>query len=643
MKRRALVAIALLAMAALNLPAAAQQDNSDHQRTGAPLDQQPQSDRRTNPALRQPPSAAERSKAAQQRAEFGLDKSDIAIGAAFAGEADWTYGTPLTGPEAAEMRRRSRVADALAVPGGLDEFVKANDSLGGAYIDHPNGGALVIQVLARTPATVLSAVASKVPTEAGTVQYKTVEFSAADLATAKKLLDNQFLSTDKVAPTNLRNALRAGGIALVALFTDSRANRIVVGFERLTPTLRSTAERIWDGLAATGAAPNRAMVNFVASGRSTRQDDHNYSTGTMKAGLRLTGPANVPCTSGLAAIGKTDGVRYLLTAGHCWGGTPEVKDGSGTRIGFRQGGVYNNDMYADVSYIRLDQPGKASPNALAIKCPGCLPNIDTITQARNPTVNDIACMNGIATIEVTCRQVLSTSFSGENDDGTTYQDFAVSLYTSDLGDSGALVGNGPTAFGLHSGEFEEQGWRIFSKIARVLGEGQGYQLDALVSPNGWDWPANSLTLASDHSGFCMDDFNAQLGNGTQIQSWGCHGGNAQRWTMIPSRNTGDPFGNGSTPSYEIKLTIGNRSKCLDVPNGLNGTALQLYDCHGGLNQKFWLYHNGGGRFQLQALHSYGCVEVEWNGWESTRYDQGKRVIQVDCNPSHQNQVWRIER
>jgi arabinoxylan arabinofuranohydrolase len=106
----------------------------------------------------------------------------------------------------------------------------------------------------------------------------------------------------------------------------------------------------------------------------------------------------------------------------------------------------------------------------------------------------------------------------------------------------------------------------------------------LFNLNWWQFTAggsqsgqSNVMIAGTPSGRCLDVPNSSTTNGTQLQLWDCHGGTNQRWTYTASQ----------------QLTVyGN--KCLDA-NGRgtsNGTAVIIWDCNGQTNQQWNLNANG---------------------------------------------------
>ncbi|WP_089155492.1 ricin-type beta-trefoil lectin domain protein [Micromonospora sp. NBS 11-29] len=92
-----------------------------------------------------------------------------------------------------------------------------------------------------------------------------------------------------------------------------------------------------------------------------------------------------------------------------------------------------------------------------------------------------------------------------------------------------------------------------------------------------------------------------------------------------------PPGGGST-NQNVQIVGGQSGRCVDVPNSTttNGTQAQLWDCHGGTNQRF-SYTTG------KQLTVYGnkCLDASGQGTAN-----GTAVVIWDCN-GQPNQQWNV--
>jgi len=99
----------------------------------------------------------------------------------------------------------------------------------------------------------------------------------------------------------------------------------------------------------------------------------------------------------------------------------------------------------------------------------------------------------------------------------------------------------------------------------------------------------NVMIAGVASGRCLDDPNGSTTNGTQMQLWDCHGGANQRWTYTSGR----------------QLTV--TGKCLDASGHgtSNGTAVIIWDCNGQTNQQWNLNANG----TITGVQSGLCLDA----------------------------------
>jgi hypothetical protein len=70
---------------------------------------------------------------------------------------------------------------------------------------------------------------------------------------------------------------------------------------------------------------------------------------------------------------------------------------------------------------------------------------------------------------------------------------------------------------------------------------------------------------------CLDVAGGGTNNGTLVQIWDCNGTVNQTWTPLPNGNLVNP----------------NSGKCLDVPNGVAGPQLQIWDCVPTTAHQYW--------------------------------------------------------
>lgn len=126
----------------------------------------------------------------------------------------------------------------------------------------------------------------------------------------------------------------------------------------------------------------------------------------------------------------------------------------------------------------------------------------------------------------------------------------------------------------------------------------------------------NVMIAGQQSGRCIDVPAASTTNGTQLQLWDCHGGTNQRWTYTANR----------------QLTVyGN--KCLDASGAgtTNGTAVIIWDCNGQANQQWNLNSNGS----ITSAQSGLCVDASGNATAN-----GTKIQLWSCHGGT-NQQWSL--
>ncbi|GAA2236771.1 hypothetical protein GCM10010401_06080 [Rarobacter faecitabidus] len=113
---------------------------------------------------------------------------------------------------------------------------------------------------------------------------------------------------------------------------------------------------------------------------------------------------------------------------------------------------------------------------------------------------------------------------------------------------------------------------------------------------------------------CIDVPNSDFTDGKQLQVWNCNGTNAQKVSFHPDG------------------TLRINGKCLDARWAWthNGTEVQLMNCNGHIAQKFTL--NGAG--DLVNVHANKCVDVkDWGG-------QGGKLQLWECSGGANQKWWR---
>jgi poly(3-hydroxybutyrate) depolymerase len=124
----------------------------------------------------------------------------------------------------------------------------------------------------------------------------------------------------------------------------------------------------------------------------------------------------------------------------------------------------------------------------------------------------------------------------------------------------------------------------------------------------------NVMLVGAQSGRCVDVSGSSTTNGTQVQLWDCHGGTNQRWTYTANRQW---------------MAYGN--KCLDASGQgtSNGTAVIIWDCNGRANQQWNINANG----TITGVQSGLCLDASGPATAN-----GTRIQLWSCNGGS-NQQW----
>lgn len=123
---------------------------------------------------------------------------------------------------------------------------------------------------------------------------------------------------------------------------------------------------------------------------------------------------------------------------------------------------------------------------------------------------------------------------------------------------------------------------------------------------------------------CIDIMNFSHDNGAPVISYPCHGGNNQRWDVLPQ---GDGF---------VLLRSRESGKCLEIDawSKDSGHIAQQWDCHGGDNQRFRI-ENPEGVTRLINKNSNKCLDLAGGNTADSA-----RIQQWDCHDGTPEQ-WQL--
>ncbi|MBI5233727.1 MAG: RICIN domain-containing protein [Deltaproteobacteria bacterium] len=138
------------------------------------------------------------------------------------------------------------------------------------------------------------------------------------------------------------------------------------------------------------------------------------------------------------------------------------------------------------------------------------------------------------------------------------------------------------------------------------------------------WYYDYRTMKTKHSGKCVDVWGGSSGNNANIHQWDCHGGDNQKWKLVP--DDGDYY----------QIVAKHSGKCIDGAGDGNASNILQYECNYGNKQKWKLISKGGGYYQLQSKNSGRCMD------ESTgSNNNGGNIHQWDCHDGN-NQKWLMD-
>jgi hypothetical protein len=155
-------------------------------------------------------------------------------------------------------------------------------------------------------------------------------------------------------------------------------------------------------------------------------------------------------------------------------------------------------------------------------------------------------------------------------------------------------------------------------------------------------PGYTIRSVLEDGNYCLDVHytgDADLRDGQLVQLWQCHGGPNQQFWMPGDGN--------------IHSALGDGNWCLDVPysrNGrdpYNGASIQLYRCHGGPSQDFWTepVTTAPGFAMIHSALEYGtwCLDVAYS--VDDQLANGQRIQLWQCAsgyPRPADQIFRSD-
>jgi hypothetical protein len=212
--------------------------------------------------------------------------------------------------------------------------------------------------------------------------------------------------------------------------------------------------------------------------------------------------------------------------------------------------------FATASFLPLDGRTPAQLAGLALRCNGYNQS-RTLLQSE---MNVIATSNASQTFQI--QSFLRGDTIADDDDGIPCMDNA----------AGTVVGVALSSSGVVNTQIAARpigGWlpvatQLFP-IARQSGRFALYNVTGGVN-------------------LCLDIQNNDMGDHANVNQYPCHYQSNQLWYFDFRADAQHPM-----------IVSARSGKCIDVPSGIPGLALQTFGCHGGANQRFAQYlHNPQG-------------------------------------------------
>lgn len=363
------------------------------------------------------------------RAQFGL-RSDLAYVRQIRSTSHMTeLGIPLAASEAADITSRDRLG---AVVARLDAASAGMPSYAGAWIDQGAGGVIHIGMVDGGTTTNVNALLSVVPPLTPVVVTPT----DSSLATLTALQDK---ITDRLV---VDAGFRATVVQSVLL---PQAN--VVRLTLLVGTPQSVSAQVRSDLGEAGLLIDYAAAKFQPQSRD------------LANGLLYGGEWTGGCTVGYSNTTGTDGLRYMVTAGHCGSGNYyQGKENQGTYLGF---GHNNHYAYGGFFTSKCDCVAVGSlhddlaTNQVLVFNNGKYTYTNTATPG-NYASGQRLCVSGAAYADsnggnILCGQMLGSGSVVYGDGPFVLTDAGITSAGGTLaGDSGGPYGNGGSFLGIHA-------------------------------------------------------------------------------------------------------------------------------------------------------------------------------------------------
>lgn len=287
------------------------------------------------------------------------------------------------------------------------------------------------------------------------VRLDRVEHSSADLAETQEWI------WENAAPS-----LGAGGLASIA--EDVESNGLVIAFGPGIDPGSHDVRAITRGLEERGVSYSIRVESAADDACTSRA----ACDAPQRAGVRID-RSGTYCSTGWTV--NRSGVRFSLTAGHCWFSS---NSGAATSGGAHFGPLNNVNTLSHGSHADLRLVAVSDSRPWVYHSNGTKNRV--VSGLSNPVANGMACLFGAKLANGRCGSIISTSASKYSPtcNCTLYDmvtaNYSLSIATS--GGSGGAVANSTTgqlARGVHEGSSDSGLTRYFTAIGYVSQYGLG--------------------------------------------------------------------------------------------------------------------------------------------------------------------------
>lgn len=514
------------------------------------------------------------------------------------------FGVPLSHDELRDMRFRTLVEG--AVPAVINRAGR-EANFAGVWMDQRRGGVVVVQFADDANHEQLRRELQEILPPGAAIK---ISRSGSPLAQLEELHSRIDADTPQ---------LKAEGFDIQGVGTDIPGNQVYVEILRLSDEQHAELQRRYQN------DPRVRWQEIASAGDDLENKDN--SPGQWKGGMRISKPGG-SCSVGFGVTDQTTNTKFVLTAGHCNGGTS-----NGT------GSLWDHNWDANNPIVRNMNSIGSNADAAAISLPSedvsnlvILTPTDTAAifgEVQGDFVGNHRCNAGAFT-GYSCGQITDVNYTSSV--GTPILNLTRATYMRSDGDSGGAVIEPKavdpdgvhrlSAAGLHKGfacDILGTCRSFYSKIRNAL---RGLNATLMTS-------YNEFRMQAVHSAQCADVVGGSTANGTELQQFSCNANAQQGYTIRPVGGR-----------YQIR-PVHSPTQCLDVPLGTTAQVnMQTWTCAQPqpLHQLWNLSQVQGYNFHVLPSSGSGQQCLDVTGASQTN---GARLQQFGCLSNFENQWWHL--